>query len=219
MTKTRTSTARPSSTVLEPAESLHVGVDVHKRPTPATAGGGPGGFTAPGLRPAPPEAPLERLEPLRGRIAAVVYESGPTGFGLARRLKDAGLPVQVIAASRLLVPRGPSAKSDRLDCRRLAMLSQKGLLHPVRVPTAQEEADRQVLRLRDQSVRKARAAQQQIKSFLLMHGIPEPAGLEHWSATAVATLRRLELGAELRFCLDLLLDELTHARSQVARVT
>ena len=32
-------------------------------------------------------------------------------------------------------------------------------------------------------------------------------------------LRGLQLGAELRFCLDVLLDELDHARGQVARVT
>jgi transposase len=51
----------------------------------------------------------------------------------------------VIAPSKLLTPVGPEAKSDRLDCRRLAQLSAKGLLHPVRVPTEQEEADRQVL--------------------------------------------------------------------------
>jgi transposase len=216
MTKTRTSGARPSSIVLDPAESVHVGVDVHKRTYHVAAWSGTRGLIATWVQPASPEVLLERLGPLEGRIAAVVYESGPTGFGLARRLKDANLQVQVIAASRLLVPPGPEAKSDRLDCRRLAMLSQKGLLHPVRVPTAQEEADRQVLRLRDQLVRKARTAQQQIKSFLLMHGVAEPAGLGHWSAAA---LRRLELGAELRFCLDVLLDELAHARAQVARVT
>ena len=83
---------------------------------------------------------------------------------------------EVIATSKLLIPVGQEAKSDRLDCRRLAMLSAKGLVHPVRVPTEQEEADRQVLRLREQLVRKTRSAQSQIKSFLLQHGITDPAG-------------------------------------------
>src|SRR5262245_44493770 len=134
MTKTRTSTARPSSIDLDAGETVHVGVDVHKRTYHVAAWSGTRGLIATWVQPASAEALLERLEPLRGRIAAVVYESGPTGFGLARRLEDAGLPVRVIAGSRLLVPPGPEAKSDRLDCRRLAMLSQKGLLHPVRVP-------------------------------------------------------------------------------------
>jgi transposase len=74
---------------------------------------------------------------------------------------------------------GPEAKSDRPDCRRLAQLSAKDLLHSVRVPTEQEEADRQVLRVRELLVRKTHAVQSQIKSFPLQHGLDEPAGLGH----------------------------------------
>ena len=116
-------------------------------------------------------------------------------------------------------PLCPEAKCDRLDCRRLALLASKGLLHPVRVPTEQEEADRQVLRLREQLVRKSRSIQQQIKAFLLQHGIAEPDGLAHWAERAVEALRRLEVLPELRFCLDVMLDELEHAHRQVKRVT
>jgi transposase len=101
----------------------------------------------------------------------------------------------------------------------LALLASKGLLHPVRVPTEPEEADGQVLRLREQLVCKARTVQVQIKAFLLQHGVAEPAGLGHWSNAAVEALRRLELLPELRFCLDLLLDELAHARQQVRKAT
>jgi hypothetical protein len=91
-------------------------------------------------------------------------------------------------------------------------------LSPVRVPTAQEEADRQVLRLCEQLVRKTRSVQAPIKSFLLQHGIAEPADLGHWKAS-LAVLRGLDLLPELRFCLDLLRDELVHAQEQVQRVT
>lgn len=89
----------------------------------------------------------------------------------------------------------------------------------MRIPTELEETDRQVLRLREQLVRKSRSVSQQIKAFLLQHGVAEPAGLGHWSKAAVEALRRLDLGAELRFCLDVLLDEQAHAERQVARVT
>jgi transposase len=138
---------------------------------------------------------------------------------VARRLRARGLRGPGHRPSKLLAPVGPEAKSDRLDCRRLAQFSAKGLLHPVRVPTEQEEADRQVLRLRELLVRKTRSVQSQIKSFLRQHGLAEPAGLARWSKKAVAALRGLELPPELRFCLDLLLDELAHAQEQVRRVT
>jgi transposase len=204
---------------LEEGEAVHVGVDVHKASYSVALYSDRRGLIATWVQPARPEVLLERLSPLREGIAQVVYEAGPTGFTLARRLRSEGYDAQVIAPSKLLAPVGPEAKSDRLDCRRLAQLSAKGLLHPVRVPTEQEEADRQVLRLRELLVRKAHAVQSQIKSFLLQHGLDEPAGLCHWSKKSVAALRRLTLLPELRFCLDLLLDELAHAQEQVKCVT
>jgi transposase len=204
---------------LEPGESVHVGVDVHKASYSVALFSDGRGLIATWVQPARPEILVERLRPIREGIAQVVYEAGPTGFALARGLRAEGFNAQVIAPSKLLAPVGPEAKSDRLDCRRLAQLSAKGLLHPVRVPTEQEEADRQVLRLRELLVRKAHAVQSQIKSFLLQHGLAEPAGLGHWSKKSVAALRGLALLPELRFCLDLLLDELAHAQEQVKCVT
>jgi transposase len=212
----RTST-QPLS--LEVGESVHVGVDIHKASYSVAIYSDRRGLLATWVQPARPELLVERLRPIQKGIAQVVYEAGPTGFGLARRLRAESFEAHVIAPSKLLAPVGPEAKSDRLDCRRLAQLSAKGLLHSVRVPTEQEEADRQVLRLREQLVRKTRAVQAQIKSFLLQHGIVEPAGLGHWSKASVRMLRGLELQPELRFCLDLLLDELAHAQEQVKRVT
>src|SRR5262249_58005706 len=167
------------------------------------------------VQPGRREVVLGGLRPTGGGIAQVAYGAGPPGLGLARRLRAEGYQAQVIAPSKLLAPVGPEAKSDRLDCRRLAQLSAKGLLHPVRVPTEQEEADRQVLRTREQLVRKTRSVQSQIKGFLLQHGIAEPAGLGHWSKASIAVLRGLALLPELRFCLDLLLGELAHAQEQV----
>jgi transposase len=204
---------------LEAGEAVHVGVDVHKASYSVALFSDGRGLITTWVQPARPEILIERLGPVREGIAQVVYEAGPTGFTLARRLRAEGFKAQVIAPSKLLAPVGPEAKSDRLDCRRLAQLSAKDLLHPVRVPTEQEEADRQVLRLREQLVRKTRSVQSQIKSFLLQYGIAEPAGLGHWSKASVKELRGLELLPELRFCLDLLLDELAHAREQVKRAT
>ena len=204
---------------LAEGEAIHVGVDVHKASYSVALYRLDRGFLTTWVQPARPEILIERLQPIREAIVQVVYEAGPTGFGLARRLRAEGFQAQVIAPSKLLAPVGPEAKSDRLDCRRLAQLAAKGLLHPVRVPTEQEEADRQVLRLREQLVRKTHAVQSQIKSFLLQHGLAEPAGLGHWSKKSVAALRGLALLPELRFCLDLLLDERAHAQEQVQRVT
>jgi transposase len=221
MTATRKIVVRPSSTALrlDEGEVAHVGVDVHKASYHVAVVTDRRGLVATRTQPANPDLLVERLKAIGSQVARVVYEAGPTGFGLVRKLRAAGLEAAVIAPSKVPTMPGPEAKSDRLDCHKLATFDQKGLLRPVRVPEEQEEADRQVVRLREQLARKLRVVQQQIKALLLQHGIAEPAGLTHWTSAAVDSLRRLELGPELRFCLDVMLDERQHAVEQVGRVT
>lgn len=208
-----------SALQLDEGETAHVGVDVHKASYHVAVVTDLRGLVATWTQPADPDRLVERLGPAREHIAQVVYEAGPTGFALVRRLRAAGHGVEVIAPSKIPTLPGPQAKSDRLDCRKRAIFAQKGRLRPVRVPDEPEEADRQVVRRRQQLARKLRVIQPQIKALLLQHGIAEPEGLTHWTAAAVEALRRLELGAALRFCLDLMLDERRHAQEQVARAT
>jgi len=207
-----------SSLQLGKKERCHVGVDVHKQTYHVAVWSEERGLVATWVQPANAALLVEKLRPYRKQINEIVYEAGPTGFSLARILREAGFSAEVIAPSKMLVQPGPEAKSDRLDCRRLAMFSAKKLLRPVRVPTKQEEADRQVIRLREQFVRKSRSVQQQIKSFLLQHGIADPVGMKTWSVAAIIALRGLDLCRELRFCLDVLLDEYKHVKAELTRI-
>ncbi len=145
------------------------------------------------------------LQKIRSSLKNVVYEAGPTGYSLVRLLRSAGLPAEVVAASKTPRMTDSGAKTDRLDCQQLAEYAAKGLLTFVWVPTKQQEADRQVVRLRDQLMSKRKRVMQQIKSFLLQHGIAWPGG--GWSKTVLKQLRQLDIGTELRFTLDQYLDE------------
>ena len=149
----------------------------------------------------------------------MAYEAGPTGFGLARELSGHGFNNMVVAPSHIPTLPGKQPKSDGLDCRKLAMMAAKGLLCGVYVPSEQEEADRQIVRLREQFVRDLRRAKHRIKSFLLQHGIAEPAGLADWSKKACAALGELSLSEGLRICLDQLLDNLDWLQKRVLHVT
>ena len=62
--------------------------------------------------------PHELLPWLRGveRPARMVYEAGPTGFGLARALTATGIGCEVAAPSKLIRPSGPG--QDRCPRRR-----------------------------------------------------------------------------------------------------
>jgi transposase len=57
---------------------------------------------------------------------AVTYEAGPTGYGLARRLIEAGIDCQVAAASKLQRPAGDRVKTHVRDARHLARLLHLG---------------------------------------------------------------------------------------------
>ena len=110
---------------------------------------------------------LQDLRRIRNSLKNVVYEAGPTGYGLVRLLRSADLPAEIIATTKTPRLTDSTGKTDRLDCQQLAEYAAKGLLTFVAIPTEQQEADRQVVRLRDQLVAKRKRIMRQIKGFLL----------------------------------------------------
>ncbi len=196
------------------SDRVFVGLDVHKASAHAALMVN-GMIVKTWSMPYDPAVIAASLEPYRAALRGVVYEAGPTGFSLARRLIALGYAVKVAAPSKTPQPSGPHAKSDRLDCRRLVDLLAKEELTFVALPTETQEADRQVMRARGQCLGKVKRAKQQIKSFLLQHGIAEPEGLAHWSNASLRALRDLKLNAQLRFCLDRLLGELEYLRGEL----
>lgn len=217
MSKRTTKSTRCKGVVLTRKDRVFVGLDVHKNSYHAAVRVNGVEVQTTVLAPKA-EAVLAFLEPYRSACLHVVYEAGPTGFGLARALREAQIPAEVIAPSK--TPQTPARenKTDRLDCRQLALYDEKGMLRRVAVPTPQEEADRQVIRLRDQVVKARRRVKQQIKSFLLQHGVAEPPGLGSWSKASVRALETMPLAQTLRFCLDVMLVELAQRNESLQQV-
>jgi len=204
--------------LVDERERIAVGIDVHKKTYYVAFWGRSAdrllGSWATGSE---PEALADQLASFLRQIDTVVYEAGPTGFSLARYLREKGYPVDVISASHMLRAPGQKSKSDRLDCRIVAQHASKGLLHKVYVPTQEEEWDRQILRTREQMLKNRRRVRQQIKAFLLQHGLEEPAGLRGWSLQGIAALRAMSVCDQLRWALHVLLDELDHCEGQLKR--
>lgn len=199
---------------LTPDDELFVGVDVHKKSyhvayylndAPAID------FVMPSKK----EQLSQKLKPLAPALQQVVYETGPTGYGLARHLAEQALPISVVATSKIPKAPGQEDKTDKIDSRTLAKYAAKGLLKPIKVPTPKQEADRQLFRMRHRQVRNLSRVKTQIKSFLLMHDIPEPAGLGRWNRQGIETLRTLKLHPTLRLSLDELLCDLDYYKERV----
>lgn len=132
---------------------------------------------------------IKRLKRLR---AVACYEAGPTGFGLQRKLDDAGIPCFVIAPS--LIPRkaGDRVKTDRRDARKLAQYLRTGILTEVRVPTPEEEAVRDLVRLRDARRSDVKRAKQRLGKFLLRKDRRRPPKVTAWTVAHRNWLRGLK---------------------------
>jgi transposase len=111
---------------------------------------------------------LRRLGPLE--LLRCCYEAGPTGLGLARELKQAGIACEVIAPSLIPVRPGARVKTDRRDARDLAHFLRSGDLTAIHVLDPATEAIRDLERARDDAKRAERSARQQLSKFLLRHG-------------------------------------------------
>ncbi|MGW2938946.1 IS110 family transposase, partial [Streptomyces sp. NPDC001156] len=103
--------------------------------------------------------------------AAVAYEAGPTGFGLARALSGAGIRCEVLAPSRLQRPAGERVKTDARDALHLAKLLRLDEFTAVRVPSPAEEAARDLVRAREDVRGDLMRARHRVSKLLLRQGL------------------------------------------------
>lgn len=151
-------------------ERTSVGLDVHARSVVARGIDGQTGevFRA-RLCPQPAEV-LRWLDQLPGPVATA-YEAGPTGFGLARAIRAAGLRCEVAAPSKLQRPSGDRIKTDARDALHLARLLRLDEITAVRVPSETEQAARDLVRAREDVRGDLMRARLQLRALLLRHGI------------------------------------------------
>lgn len=190
-------------------QRIFIGVDVHKRSF-SVALLRPDGAIKDWTCPADVVAFTQLVTSLPVAIGAVCYESGPTGFGLARSLKAADVKVIVAAPSRIPRPVAPTNKTDSLDCRKLAELAASGLLNSIAIPTIEEEAFRALERRRHQLTDSIRRVKQRIRSLLLNLGKSEPHDIDHWGKAAIAALHKVDLPPGAKDTMQSLLDELDY---------
>jgi len=148
-------------------------------------------------------------------VPRVVYEAGPTGFGLARAFQDAGLNIVVAAPSKLPIEPGDRIKTDRRDARRLAKWLAGGIICPVWIPDEPTEAARDLFRCREDIQLTCKAAQQRLDNFLLRHNLHWTKTL--WSVEHLNWLNHLQVG-ELQNVFDEYLALVIDTRSRLARL-
>jgi transposase len=168
-------------------ERMSVGLDVHARSVVGCALDGQTG-----------EVHRRRMSPEHGEIltwigalpgpVTVVYEAGPTGFGLARFLRSSGIDCVIAAPSKLQRPAGDRVKTDARDALHLARLLHLGEIVEVTVPSVDQEAARDLVRAREDARGDLMSARHRVSKLLLRQGIVYSDG-KAWTGTHDRWLR------------------------------
>jgi transposase len=103
----------------------------------------------------------------KGKTLHLVHEAGPCGYWLYRYLTKKALKCWVVAPSPIPKKAGDRVKTDRRDAVQLARLLRSGDLPPVYVPTGEDEAIRDLVRARADTLKDGEAAKARLKAFLL----------------------------------------------------
>lgn len=173
-------------------ERTSVGLDVHARSVAAAAIDAVTGELVRAKLTPSHEHIRSWLGGLPGPVA-VAYEAGPTGFGLCRALRANGIRCEVIAASKVARPAGDRVKTDAKDAMLLARLLRLDELTSVSVPTAEQEAARDLVRAREDCRTDLMRARNRLSKLLLRHGIVYSDGAA-WTDKHQRWLRRDAFG-------------------------
>jgi transposase len=148
-----------------------------------------------------------------------VYEAGPCGFVIYRRLKQIGIDCAVVAPSLIPKKAGERIKTNRRDAIKLARCHRAGDLTPVHVPDARDEAIRDLCRARTDGVRDQRRSRQQLKALLLRLGY-HYTGKSSWTDAHLRYLRELKLAHPAqKVVLEEYLIAITEAGERIARLS
>ncbi|QEL14161.1 IS110 family RNA-guided transposase [Limnoglobus roseus] len=144
----------------------------------------------------------DHLEKLARQLAAkhlrleFVYEAGPCGYDVYRRLIAVGFACVVVAPSRIPRKPGDRVKNDHRDAVSLARLARAGELTAIWVPDGVHEAMRDVVRARHAANKDLKTARQRIQSYLLKYHMIYPG--KAWTGRHLVWLanRRFEHAAQ-----------------------
>ena len=141
------------------------------------------------------------------------YEAGCLGYTLYHQLTGAGIKCVILAPSTMLTQQGQRIKTDRRDALLIAQCLCYGGYHPVYIPTGEDDAVKEYVRMRDDHKLALKKLKQQINAFVLRHG-HQYAGTK-WTIKHLIWLSKLELHPMYRETLN---EYMTSYEEQEAKI-
>ena len=128
------------------------------------------------------------------------YEAGCLGYTLYHQLTNAGIKCVILAPTTMLSTKGKRIKTDKRDAHLIAQCLCYGGYHTVYIPTKEDDAVKEYIRMRDDHKQILKSLKQQINAFALRHG-HQYTGTK-WTIKHIIWLRKLELDPMYRETLD-----------------
>ena len=136
----------------------------------------------------------------KGNVQAA-YEAGCLGYGLQRHLSEFGFDCRVIPPTKVVRPgKDRRVKTDKRDAALIANMLKRREGESINIPTAEDEAGRDLLRCRSDIKDDMKRAKQRLLNFLLRHG-------KKYESNRYWTKKHRKWMAGLKF--DLALDKTT----------
>lgn len=145
------------------------------------------------------------------------YEAGCLGYTLYHELTEKGYECVILAPTTM--PSKPNEiKTDKRDAQKIAKCLAYGTYSPVYVPSDQDNAIKEYIRMRDDAQTMLKQTKQQINALCLRHGKVFD-GKSNWTAKHVQWLRKIKFtNAIVKETLDEYLVMLEQLSDKVERL-
>jgi len=130
------------------------------------------------------------------------YEAGCLGYTLYHQLTERGVECIILAPTTMGITERIHFKTDKRDAGNIAKCLAYRTYNRVYVPTAEDEAVKEYIRMRDDQKKFLKVTKQQILALILRHGYRYTDGEKNWTIKHVAWLRSLDIGELLQETLD-----------------
>jgi transposase len=134
---------------------------------------------------------IKRLAGLGGEVRCV-YEAGPCGYVLQRRLAKARIHCEVAAPSLTPQRPGQRVKTDQRDALKLAEMLRGQVLMMVTIPEEEREALRDLMRAREDALEDLLRSRHRLSRLLLRHGV-RYSGKSRWTQDHWRWIQKVEL--------------------------
>lgn len=200
-------------------QAIYCGIDVHKKSWSVCLRNDERELKA--FRQDPDPGQLSRHLKANYPNASILigYEAGFSGYWVQQVFKAEGLECKVIHPSDIPQPnKSRRYKTDKIDCRKLAVELSKGFLNYIHIPLQSTIESRSLVRTRQQLVKDQTRYKNRILAFLTFFGIQVPEGYKtstHFSKRFITWLEHLAMAPTSKTALKIKLDVLQSIRGQL----